>query len=174
MLEAREVVTSGEEFAGVLRAHLVVVGQVARRFAPAGQADEVAQEALEAAWRYRSRFDPNRGSFRAWLVAIVLTETRRARSRTHQRTKVDAAVRWGMAGRPSQAADPGEEAALLAQVEQAMAGLSLRQRQVVGLYYFVDLAVDEVAQAMGISTGTVKSTLADARTRMRQALADKE
>jgi RNA polymerase sigma factor (sigma-70 family) len=58
-------------------------------------------------------------------------------------------------------------------VERAIAGLSARQRLVVNLYYFVDLPVDEVARILGIAPGTVRSSLADARARLREAL-DKE
>ena len=48
-------------------------------------------------------------------------------------------------------------------LEATVAGLPRRQREVVGLYYFVDLPVQQVADLLGISAGTVKSTLADAR-----------
>lgn len=51
-----------------------------------------------------------------------------------------------------------------------IAELSRRQREVIGLYYFVDLPVAEVASVLGISTGTVKSTLAAARVRLRDLL----
>ena len=40
------------------------------------------------------------------------------------------------------------------------------------LHYFVGLTVDETAAVMDCSTGTVKSTLFDARTRLRALLGD--
>jgi DNA-directed RNA polymerase specialized sigma24 family protein len=45
---------------------------------------------------------------------------------------------------------------------------------VVGLYYFVDLPVQQVADLLGISPGTVKSTLADARRHMEAHLEGQE
>jgi DNA-directed RNA polymerase specialized sigma24 family protein len=45
---------------------------------------------------------------------------------------------------------------------------------VVGLYYFVDLPVQQVADLLGISCGTVKSTLTDARRRIEAHLAGQE
>ena len=45
----------------------------------------------------------------------------------------------------------------------AVASLPPGQRMVVGLHYLADLSVDEVAAAMRVSPGTVKSQLYDAR-----------
>ncbi|HEY8883154.1 MAG TPA: sigma-70 family RNA polymerase sigma factor [Dermatophilaceae bacterium] len=49
-----------------------------------------------------------------------------------------------------------------------------RQREVIELYYFVDLPVQQVAELLGISSGTVKSTLADARRSIQFRLAGEE
>jgi RNA polymerase sigma factor (sigma-70 family) len=51
-------------------------------------------------------------------------------------------------------------------LEALIAALPKRQREVIGLYYFVDLPVQQVADLLGVSSGTVKSTLADARKRL--------
>jgi RNA polymerase sigma-70 factor (ECF subfamily) len=48
--------------------------------------------------------------------------------------------------------------------------LSSRQRTAIDLYYYADLAISEVALLMGCSEGTVKSTLADARARLRDLI----
>jgi RNA polymerase sigma-70 factor (ECF subfamily) len=55
-------------------------------------------------------------------------------------------------------------------LDVAIARLARRQRMAIDLYYFVGLDVAETAQVMGCAIGTVKSTLADARSRLRAEL----
>ena len=51
-----------------------------------------------------------------------------------------------------------------------MADLPERMRLAVCLHYLADLSVDDVADALGVASGTVKSNLHDARNRLRPAL----
>ena len=55
-------------------------------------------------------------------------------------------------------------------VERALGRLTRRQRMAVECVYFVGLTVAETAAVMGCSDGTVKSTLSDARARLRSLL----
>ena len=52
-------------------------------------------------------------------------------------------------------------------IARAIGRLTERQRLTVTLYYFLDLPIAEVAQVLRCAEGTVRSTLADARTRTR-------
>jgi RNA polymerase sigma factor (sigma-70 family) len=55
-------------------------------------------------------------------------------------------------------------------LERAIKRLPRRQRLAVDCYYFAGLSVQETAAAMRCSEGTVKSTLSDARSALRNLL----
>lgn len=151
------------DFAGWVTPHLAVMGRVAARLAPGAERDDIVQEALARAWRKRSSYDPARGTPAAWLCAIVADQARRARRR--RRPPLPDPV-----GTPS-AQDP-DHVALDLDVERALATLPPRQRAAVDLHYFAGLSVAETATVMRCAEGTVKSTLSDARARLRVLLGE--
>ena len=157
MTTVEEVRVDGD-FAAWVSPHLPLMGRVAGRLAPAADRDDVVQEALSRAWRRRSTFDAARGTPAAWLAAIVAGEARRARGRrTPSLELVDA---------------PVEDSRRDLDLERAVARLPARQREAVDLHYFAGLSVAEAAAAMGCAEGTVKSTLSDARARLRTLLGE--
>ncbi|WP_062077638.1 sigma-70 family RNA polymerase sigma factor [Demequina globuliformis] len=60
-------------------------------------------------------------------------------------------------------ADPAEDIGAKDEVSRALATLAPRVRTAIALRYYDDLTVEDVAQAMGLSAGTVKKYLADGR-----------
>lgn len=56
---------------------------------------------------------------------------------------------------------------------EALYVLDEKRRTVIVLYYFDELSVREIAQAVGVTEGTVKSRLFSARRHLRQALTEK-
>jgi RNA polymerase sigma factor (sigma-70 family) len=152
-----EVQVDGD-FAAWVSPHLPLMGRVAARLAPAADLDDVVQEALTRAWRRRSTFDAGRGTAAAWLAAIVAGEARRARGRTKPWFDLEDV--------------PVDDTRRDLDLERAVARLSDRQREAVDLRYFAGLTVVETAAAMGCAEGTVKSTLSDARARLRALLGE--
>jgi RNA polymerase sigma-70 factor (ECF subfamily) len=153
------------EFADWTRPALPAMTRLARRLAPRADPDDVVQESLTRAWLKRAQFDPDRGTPTTWLLAIVADQARSARrSRVRRLRVVDDTAELPDAPAPPAGAD--------LDLERAIRRLAERQQLAVHLHYFVGLGVDETAAVMGCSPGTVKSTLYDARTRLRALLGD--
>jgi RNA polymerase sigma-70 factor (ECF subfamily) len=147
-----------DEFAEWVRPHLPAMRRLAARLVPDIDADDAVQEALVRAWRKRGQFDPGRGTPAAWLLAIAADQARQARRRQRPSTLLGDVT--GRVRSADEALD----------VDFAIATLSPRQRLAVDCFYFVGLSVVETAAVMRCSEGTVKSTLSDARERLRPLL----
>ena len=153
-----QIPDSSAAFADWVSPHLAVMASLAARLASDGERDDVVQEALLRAWKKRSQYDSMRGSLRTWLLAITADRARRSR-RSARPTGVLADLPM-----PSRSVDERLD------VEGAVSRLPPRQRLAVDCYYFVDLSIAETAAVMRCSPGTVKSTLADARHRLKELL----
>jgi RNA polymerase sigma-70 factor (ECF subfamily) len=146
-----------DDFAGWVRPHLAAMSRLAARLAPDCDKDDIVQEALVRAWRKRRLFDPARGSVTTWLLALTADRARRARQRQPVALEL-----LDVATPPVR--DDGID------LSRALDGLTDRQRLAVDCFYFVGLSVAETAAIMKCAEGTVKSTLSDARARLRSAL----
>lgn len=153
-----QIADSSAAFAEWVSPHLAVMGSLAARLASDGERDDVVQEALLRAWKKRSQYDSKRGSVRTWLLAIIADQARRSRRRARP---------TGVLADLTTRGSPLDERLDL---EGAVARLTPRQRLAVNCFYFVDLSIAETAAVMRCSPGTVKSTLADARYRLRELL----
>ncbi len=149
---------SADGFAEWVRPHLPAMSRLASRLAPDADRDDVVQEAMTRAWQKRHQFDGARGTPSAWLLAITADRARQARRR-----RSEAWLPAEIAGRVR-----SPDARL--DVESAVARLPPRQRLAVDCFYFVGLSVADTAALMRCSEGTVKSTLSDARQRLRPML----
>jgi RNA polymerase sigma-70 factor (ECF subfamily) len=153
------------QFADWARPARLAMMRLARRLAPHADPDDVVQDALARAWQKRTQFDPDRGTPTTWLLAIVADQARTSRRARIRRLRVvDEHAELPEAPMPDAGADPD--------LERAIGELAERQQLAVHLYYFVGLSVDETAAVMSCSPGTVKSTLYDARARLRALLGD--
>jgi len=122
------------------------------------------QEALVRAWMRSERGDPI-GSLPAWVAAVALNQTRSGWRRAMAERRAERRLRERM-GAAVTAPSPEQ-----VDVTRAFAVLPRRQREVAVLRYLLEMSTAEVAATLGIGEGTVKSSLARARTHLVEALA---
>jgi RNA polymerase sigma factor (sigma-70 family) len=138
----------------------------------AQSAEDVAAETFCVAFDRRDRFDPARGNLRPWLFGIathLVAQHRRKEARHYQ-----ALGRMGRE-RAAESHDGRVAASVTAQrmqpqLAKALAGLSRGERDVLLLVALAQLSYEEVAEALGISPGTVGSRLSRARTKLQKVL----
>ena len=150
------------------------LGFLRRRIGPQ-IAEDLAIETFAVAFGRRGSYDARQASARPWLFGIA-TNLLRHHRRTERR-KLLAYARTGVD--PDLAPDPGYEAAearLEAQaagpaLALALASLRADERDVLLLYAWGDLSYGEMADALGVPVGTVRSRLSRTRSRFRELLA---
>ena len=149
---------------------------LARRItADASFAEEVVQEVFLALWRDPSRFDPQRGGFSSWLLAMThhkSVDTVR-REETLRRRRAETAE---SAGRTADGVEPppvDEQvfSTLRAErVREALQELPEAQRKAIALAYFGGYTQREVAALTGAPLGTVKTRMLAGMRRLRDRL----
>lgn len=158
---------AAQRFAEWAGPSLLAMTRLAHRLAPQADVEDVVQDALVRAWQKWHLYDEERGSATTWLLAITADRARAARLRRVRALRIvdDAAE----VPEPD-AGQPAPDAAGDLDLERAIGRLPERQRLAVHLHYFLDLGVADTAAVMDCSPGTVKSTLHDARRRLRREL----
>lgn len=135
-------------------------------------AEEVLVDVFEQVWRTAHTFDPVRGGVWRWLV--LLTRSRaldRLRSTAGRRLREHPAVFDRCNVRSGERLP--EEATVLNQqqdlLRQALATLPREQQQALEMAYFSGLSHSEIANALGVPLGTIKSRIRTAMDRLRLA-----
>lgn len=131
-------------------------------------ARDIAQEAWVDIARGVRRLD-DCAAFPAFAFRIV---TRRAADFVRRARKARRAVA-AFAAEPKRGFDANdgmEASASSPSLIAAMAALPADQRAAIALFYLEDLSVAEIAAALGVPAGTVKTRLKAAREKLREAL----
>jgi RNA polymerase sigma factor (sigma-70 family) len=145
-----------------------VFAYVATLLRDRGAAEDVTALAFERAFRRRSKFDPARGSQRAWLFGIArnaaLDELRR-----RKRTAALAAEPEAETPAPEEELD---HALRRQAVRTALAALPPRERELIALKFHAGLDNAELADVLGVSVSNAGTRLHRALTKLREALDD--
>lgn len=139
-------------------------------------AQDIVHDAFLALWRAPEAFDPGRGPFRTFFLALVhhravdtIRREERLRARTTRAANLEPLV-------DEDVADTVTEASFLGirrkEVREALANLPPDQRQVLEMAYFGGKTQVQIAEALGIPLGTVKTRTFAALKKLRVALGE--
>jgi RNA polymerase sigma factor (sigma-70 family) len=159
-----------EMFDEVFERHFDAIYGFAARQLGAHDGEEVAAETFSRAFADRARFRGD-GSARAWLFGICVNVIREQRRRSTRRLVAD-----GRAAERDLALDEGSESRLdaldqHAALRHALAGLRPPERDTIGLLALGQLTYGEIAEALGLPVGTVRSHVFRGRRALQAALA---
>jgi RNA polymerase sigma-70 factor (ECF subfamily) len=162
-----------DALAEVYRRHAGAAYALARRLLNDNQlAEEVLQEVFLRLWNTPERFDPERGSLRAYLLAqthgraVDLLRSETARRRREEREAREA---------PAFGDDIERQVVDLTvseKVKEVVAALPTDERQAIELAYFGGHTYRQVAVMLEAPEGTVKSRIRSGLRRLRTDLAD--
>ena len=170
MIEASRLDPSG--FAEIFDRHYdAILDYLARRL-PSALAEESASQTFLIAFERRASFDTAYSSARPWLFGIATNLVSR-----HRRDEQRRIAAYGRAGADEASTDDPEEmhdradASLQgAAIARAIAELEPGDRDTLLLHALADLSHAEIAAALGIPAGTVKSRLHRARAELARYL----
>jgi RNA polymerase sigma-70 factor (ECF subfamily) len=148
-----------------------VYGLVRRVLRDPAQAEEVGQEVMLEIWRRASRFDRSRGSALSWVMTMAHARAvDRVRS---EQSSTDRDLKYATQSVQREVdvvVDAVELSLEKKQVQRCLGGLTALQRESINLAYYSGYTQAEVAAALKVPLGTVKTRLRDGLIRLRDCL----
>ncbi len=147
-----------DPFAGRLAAETPRLRSYAARLMPSMEVDDLVQETLARAWRYRSAFDADK-EVGPWLRTTALRLALDALARRGREPSVGA-LEEEPAAVESSANDEHED------VDRLLARLDAVERDVLVRFHRLGHSIDEISASLRLPAGTVKSHLHRARRKL--------
>jgi RNA polymerase sigma-70 factor (ECF subfamily) len=166
-----------DAFGELVERHQRRVWMVCRQYVGVDEADALAQDSLVKAFTGIANFD-GRAAFSTWLTRIAINTCLDQLRRRRREHVVDEAVDDDQKSGPAlQVADDRAGPEDRSMQRQAMASLDARerdlpprQREIFRLRFYAEMELEEIAEALGVHVGTVKTQLHRAVHRLRQEL----
>jgi len=128
---------------------------------PAGE--DIVQDVFLEVWKNASKYDPERGPVRPWLLQIAHYRIANELRRRSRRPQIQADPEGErLASIPEPGPNQSEEvwnAYRQSALRRALEELPPPQRQALGLAFFEQLSHDEIASALKLPLGTTKSRI---------------
>ncbi|MEU4746482.1 RNA polymerase sigma factor [Actinosynnema sp. NPDC023658] len=162
-----------DAFAALFDRHAPHIQRYLARRLGAQVADDLVAETFLTAFDKRQRYDRGRPDARPWLYGIatnLVGRHRRQEARRYQARASDDPGADAVQDHADRVAAEVTARAMRSMLAGALGGLSDEDRDVLLLVAWEQLSYEEVAAALAIPVGTVRSRLHRARRKVRQAL----
>jgi RNA polymerase sigma-70 factor (ECF subfamily) len=177
-LEQRARMGDKRALEALLREHARAISELCRCLTGAEEGRDAAQESLEKVVVSIARFDPEKGSFRAWALTVARNTCRdRLRRRGLERRLFQSEPASDDGDAPMEHAgdQPDVERTALARIETARLQLALESltpsmRAAIVLFHVHESSYEEIASALDVPIGTVMTWLHRGRKRLRVLL----
>jgi RNA polymerase sigma-70 factor (ECF subfamily) len=135
-------------------------------------ADDLAAETFATAFRRRASFDPVRGSLRSWLYGIATNLLRNHWRAEQHLLDLDSRLRaeTELRENPSLPDEQLSASFVAPRIAAALRTLVGEQREILLLHAWAELSHEEIAVALDIPPGTVRSRLSRACAALREEL----
>ncbi|MBT3468206.1 MAG: sigma-70 family RNA polymerase sigma factor [Opitutae bacterium] len=140
------------------------------------ESEEVVQDVLSSLWRKPDAYSPKKGKLHSWLLTLVRNRSidrYRSRSRRKDIVEIDEVI---LHTKPdlgaTNAGDEAERSDERTALKKAFKSLPDDQQTILELSYFKGLSHSEIADATGLSLGTVKSRIRLGVEKLRRILSD--
>ncbi len=124
-------------------------------------AEDALQEVFVSVWKSRHTYDPDKGRLTTWLHRITVNQCsgKKARKMPAPVSLEEKGIDLPEIEHQSQPDDILINKEEYERLLRAMESLDTRHRSILVLRYFNDLSYQEIAEALGIPLGTVKSRI---------------
>ncbi len=167
-----------DAFGELVLRHQRRIWAVCRQYLGPDEAEAATQDTFLKAWTRLESFD-GRARFSTWLTRIAINtclDRLRTLRRQGLRVEDDGGEGPGILERtPDRRSDPERRARTRQAVERLArieAALPEKQRRIFRLRFYAEMGLDEIAEALGVHVGTVKTQLHRAVHRLRRELGD--
>ena len=168
-----------DAFSELVVRHQQRVWRVCRQYVGRDEADAAAQDTLVKAYTNLGSFD-GRSAFSTWLTRIAInTSLDELRRRRREGLRVDVGgdeedhdVLSGVADDMAGPLDRTMQRQAIHRLAVLERNLPERQREIFRLRFYAELELEEIAEALGVHVGTVKTQLHRAVHKLRAELGD--
>lgn len=141
-------------------------------------AEEITLDAFTQVWEKAERYNPDRASLSTWMVSIAryraIDRLRRWAARPEKDSVYWTDVNFEISSHHHNPEASTEENLLRERVQRALAELPVEQRQALALAYFKGMSHSQIANALELPLGTVKTRIRLAMEKLRRLLWEEE